>query len=342
MKKFFWYGTAALVFGLTSMACSASEDVNTIEAKEETSESENNSESSVEMALDVSLFADGALTADPNLIDCTLSDGSSSQCYQIVAAGNPASYEVGPFCPTTTDADASEAGIWLDGQNLYDVDGQFILDLAEIYGDDNWKLYNDDGSVNVTETAEEFDLAARPNVDESLVNHCVEGKFEWLEGGEAIPYEAMLPVNPALAGETSNPAVLGVTVNGVRIDGSAPVDAILGAYTIAAFDDCGGHFNPAEGYHMHAAVDCDSPTIEGGDAGLFGFASDGFPILLQLENDSDLDACGGHDSEEIGYHYHASAPEDNAIIKCLSGLTLEGATSGGPGGGGPGGDRPDR
>jgi hypothetical protein len=34
---------------------------------------------------------------------------------------------------------------------------------------------------------------------------------------------------------------------------AAPVDAILSNYTIAAFDDCGGHINPFEGYHHHAA-----------------------------------------------------------------------------------------
>jgi len=340
-KQVIWSGTLALAFGLMFIACSESDNDVIEETSEESNESER-TESDSESALD-SLFVDGALANDPVLVDCALSDGSASQCYEITAVGNPVSYDVGPFCPSTTDSDASEGGIWLDGENLYDVDGQFILDLAEIYGDDNWKLYDDDGNVNVTETAEEFELAARPDVDESLVNHCVEGRFEWLEGGEAIPYEATLPANPTLSDSTSSSALLGVTINGVRIDASAPVDAILGAYTIAAFDDCGGHFNPAEGYHMHAAVDCDAPTIEGGDAGLFGFASDGFPILLQIEDESSLDSCGGHTSEEIGYHYHASAPEENGIIKCLSGLTLEGSNDGGgPPGRGPGGERPDR
>lgn len=33
--------------------------------------------------------------------------------------------------------------------------GKFITELAEIYGDDNWRMYDEDGNVFVTETAEE-------------------------------------------------------------------------------------------------------------------------------------------------------------------------------------------
>ena len=43
--------------------------------------------------------------------------------------------------------------------------------------------------------------------------------------------------------------------NGVRLDEPAPVHAILGACTIAPFDNCGGHINPHAGYHYHAVTD---------------------------------------------------------------------------------------
>ena len=118
--------------------------------------------------LDISYFFDGALEEEATLVDCTLSDGTETICYAITIAGYPADYDVGPFCPPTIESTAEEGGIWLDGNDVYDIDGEFILSLADIYNDDNWKLYDDDGNVNITETAEEFDAAARPDVDPAL------------------------------------------------------------------------------------------------------------------------------------------------------------------------------
>ena len=57
---------------------------------------------------------------------------------------------------------------------------------------------------------------------------------------------------------------------------------------------------------------------------MIGYAIDGFGIyaLLDINNNkpSDLDECGGHTDNLRGYHYHAGAPGDNQIIKCLHGL----------------------
>ena len=72
---------------------------------------------------------------------------------------------MGPFCPPTIESTAEEGGIWFDGNAVYDIDGEFILGLADLYNDDNWKLYDDEGNVNITDTAEEFEAAARPDVD---------------------------------------------------------------------------------------------------------------------------------------------------------------------------------
>ena len=97
------------------------------------------------VGLDVGLFLDGALTEEPATIDCTPADGTESSCYQLTVAGFPANRDsIGPWCPETT-SDAA-VGIWFDGNNVYDIDGQFIDDLAEIYGDPTWKLYDEDGS----------------------------------------------------------------------------------------------------------------------------------------------------------------------------------------------------
>jgi len=296
-------------------------------------------------AVDVSLFFDGAIVGDVATEDCTLSDGAQTSCYVFTVAGDPVSYDTGPFCPETINDGADAGGIWLDGEGVYDVDGDFIANLAELYGDDNWQMFDEDGNVLVTETAEEFELAARPDVDESLQNHCVEGRVEWLENGEPITTTVMIPVEPVLADSAgSTNGNLGVTLDGVVIAQSAPVDAILSAYTIAAFDDCGGHYNPFDGYHMHGANGCSElDDASDGESPMFAYAMDGFPVHSALDSDTaDLDECNGHTTEELGYHYHANGAEENLVIECLVGQTVAGSDDAGGGAGGrPDGERPE-
>lgn len=275
---------------------------------------------------DISLFFDGALVGDVTTQPCTLSDGTQTTCYRITAVGLPVDHTVGPFCPPTTSSTAAEGGIWFDGVGLYDIDGAFITGLSSLYNDNNWLLYGENGNVNITDTPEAFNGAARPNVAPEYQNHCVEGRLAWLPGGQPVATTVLIPTNPvAAAAPTSNAQPLGITLNGVRIDGSAPVNAILGAYTIAAFDDCGGHFNPAVGYHMHASMGCSGIEVEG--HGLhFGYALDGYPIFTALPADatSDLDQCGGHSTDALGYHYHAAPAAQNSVVRCLMGKIVRG------------------
>lgn len=293
--------------------------------------------------VDIELFFDGALAEDVTTEGCTLSGGAETTCYRITVAGYPASHDIGPFCPTTiTD---SVGGLWWDGTEVYDLDGAFIERLPEVYGDDNWRMYDEDGNVFVTETAEEFEGAARPDVDPSLQNHCVEGRLEWLENGEPITTTVLIPVEPVAAAAAAAPqGNQGVTLDGVVIAESAPVDAILGAYTIAAFDDCGAHFNPFEGYHLHGAVGCSEldEDVAEGETAMFGYALDGYPIRSPYElgeEPADLDECNGHTTAAGGYHYHANNAAENQVVDCLIGQTVAGTEDvrdGGPGGPPPG------
>lgn len=286
--------------------------------------------------LDASKFKTGSLVSPITEVDCTLSDGSSSTCYKVVVTGTPVDTKIGPFCPETTETTAENAGIWLDGSKIYDVDGKFILDLSSIYGDAKWKLYREDGKVNVTDSKEAFQGAAKPDVEEAYKYHCVEGKYEWTNTGEAVPITALIPKNPVgvSSATTTQGADLGVTLNGLVISGSAPVDAILSAYTIAAFDDCGGHFNPIEGYHLHAYTDCQGATygsqIDDPDAEtkIIGYAMDGVAVFAPLAHDTTikLDECNGRTTEKDGYHYYAQSAELNKVIKCFKGLTVQDTT----------------
>lgn len=303
--------------------------------------------------VDVSAFKDGSLTDPITEESCTLTNGEETTCYRITVTGTPVDTTIGPFCPTTTSSSAEEGGIWLDGSKIYDVDGQFILDLSEIYGDAKWKLYDEQGNVNITDSEEAFQGAAKPDVEEAYKYHCVEGKYEWTDTGEAVPITVLVPVNPVTTGSstTTQGADDGVTVNGLVIAASAPVDAILGAYTIAAFDDCGGHFNPIEGYHMHAYTNCEGAnygadiTDPNAETHLFGYALDGVAVFAPLPANStiELDECNGRTTEKDGYHYYAQSPEKNKTIKCFMGVTaVDSSTTaagpqGMPAGGPPGG-----
>ncbi len=297
------------------------------------------------VGVDPDLFFEDALTDEITTEDCTLSDGTQTSCYSITIAGYPANHDIGPFCPDTTSAEAADVGIWFDGDDVYDLDGDFILGLADLYNDTNWKLYNDDGSVKVTDTEEAFDAAARPDVDPAYQNHCVEGRIEWLENGEPIPTTVLIPVTPVDGSSVTQVgnSNLGITLNGVVIAAPAPVDAILSAYTIAAFDDCGGHINPYDGYHLHGARGCSNVgEADGDETPIFAYALDGYAIHSPFESDAaesaaNLDACNGHTTAADGYHYHAAMVEDNAVLSCFTGLTVETTDGGGPPGG-PGRD----
>lgn len=330
---------ASVALVLSSCASAASEPTETPTQAPSASTS-----SSAATGVDVDMFLDGALAEEVTTEDCTLSGGETTTCYRITVTGYPADGDTGPFCPDTITDSADKGGIWFDGDAVYDLDGQFIKDLAALYGDDNWKMYDEDGNVLVTETAEEFEAAARPDVDPDLQNHCVEGALEWLENGEPITSTVLIPTEPVAADASAEPqGNQGVTLNGVVIAESAPVDAILSAYTIAAFDDCGGHYNPFEGYHMHGAVGCSEVGESAeGDPPMFGYALDGYAIHSPFETGQepdDLDACNGHTTAEAGYHYHANSAEKNQVVECLIGQTVAGTDegAGGPpeGGGGP-------
>ncbi len=294
--------------------------------------------------LDPALFMEGAVLAT-SIEDCTLADGTRTTCHSITIAGYPVNHDIGPFCPPTTTAGAEDGGIWFDGNAVYDVDGPFILGLATLYDDDHWMLYDEDGKVHITDTPEAFDAAARPDVDPEYQNHCVEGRMEWLENGEPVASTVLIPTTPVVAESVMRAGGnLGITLNGVVIAASAPVDAILGAYTIAAFDDCGGHINPFEGYHLHGARGCSEAGAPGrGETPIFAYAMDGFAIHSPLEGGSaaeGLDECQGHTTEALGYHYHAANVEENGVLSCLAGLTVQAPAGERPPAGGLPGRRP--
>ena len=143
-----------------------------------------------------------------------------------------------------------------------------------------------------------------------------------------------IPVARATPSEIGNASLVGAALNGVAFDPPAPVQAILAAHTIAAFDDCGGHVNLAAGYHYHAATGCSRKVAScDGHAALLGYALDGYAIHEMKNTDgvepSDLDECRGHSDAVRGYHYHVAGAGENMFLGCFHGETV--ATTGGGG-----------
>jgi len=146
------------------------------------------------------MFADGAIVSDIITVDCALSDGTESSCHEFTIPGFPADNEIGPFCPSTVEASTEEGGIWVDGENFFEVDGAVFAELAEIYGDEEWnRIYNEDGTINSIDDAESFTAAARPSIGEEFWYNCIDGKIEWLDGGEPFEITVQIPVVPTQA-----------------------------------------------------------------------------------------------------------------------------------------------
>ena len=305
------------------------------ENEEETEEEETEEETSVDvLSVDISLFAIDSLVSYDE-VSCTLTNGDTTTCYEITVTGFPADREeLGDFCPDNIDATADEAGTWIDGGLVYDVDGEFIQSLNEFYGDDFWQLYDEStGDVFVTDTEESCFAAAQPVVAEEYYNHCVQCDLTYYaEQGTGIEETFTIPVTPVLRDAPGDlGGNVGVALNGVGLAAAAPTAVILGAYTIAAFDDCIGHVNPFAGYHYHGANhgygDCPAVEFESdGHAGIIGYAMDGIAIYGLLDENGDepdeLDECRGQTDDVRGYHYHAAGPGENAFIGCNYGETV--------------------
>lgn len=285
--------------------------------------------------VDPANFLTDGSTFTVTLVDCTLSDGTATSCYEIVTNSVPRNHDMGPWCPDNISDDASAGGIWLEGGEVFDVDGAFVQNMATFYGDDTWFMYDDNGDIFITDTEEDCINAANPNVGEAYRNFCVEClpsyitdlSVSWL-----IPATPVLLDNPAYfatgpggpPGAASVPSTRGVALSGVEFSAPAPVSNILSAYTLAPFDDAGGHINVHQGYHYHAATGISHEVEQAdGHAGLVGYAMDGHGIYSRLDADgnepTDLDDCRGHYDEIRGYHYHLDAPGNNNFINCLQG-----------------------
>lgn len=269
--------------------------------------------------------------------DRTLSNGTTAPCYKIVSKSIPADHTMGPWCPTNIADDATKGGIWLSGGNVYDVDGAFIQNLATFYNDTTWQMYNTStGAITRTLTQADCEAAANPNVGAEYKNYCVECLPSYVSTLTTTIYIPITPVKlstsytfatgpggPGGPG-SQGPSTRGIAFDGVVFDAPAPTSVILAAYTLAPFDDFGGHINPHAGYHYHAATGLTKKIAQtDGHAAMIGYAMDGFGIYENLSaagtEYTDLDANRGHSDTIRGYHYHVDKAGNNNFINGLAG-----------------------
>lgn len=308
-----------------------------------------------------SYFIQEGLLEPISKVEYKLSDGSTVPCYKIVTKSTPTEHAMGPWCPTNINDGADKGGIWMESGKAYDVDGAFIKNLATFYKDATWKMYNADGSINVTNTKEACEAAARPDVDAAYQNFCVQCMPSYVEGLKQIFY---IPVTPTVANNagtnnSNRPAgppqgagnnrpprgeingtpagggrpqgggggsIIGIAFNGVNFDPPAPVADILKHYTLAPLDDNGGHINPHVGYHYHAATG-KTKKIKQADAhaAMIGYAMDGYGLFELLDEagkePANLDNLRGHYDTVRGYHYHVGPAGGNKFINGFRGKT---------------------
>ena len=270
------------------------------------------------------LFSGAKVVRAPKSVDCKLTGGTVTRCFSITVKAEPSTYQPGPWCPRKRSDGADVSGIWLDDGKVVDADGKFMANLGTFYNDRKWQMVDPvTGEIKVTDTLEKCAAAARPDVTAEYENHCVECLPQYMPATATMTYTIPIEPQDRWRGRDIRRTGAGVALNGVRLDGPAPVDAILGAYTIAPFDDCGGHVNLHVGYHYHAVTDCLSKSAQPGEhARIVGIAMDGYKIMAHTNADGSqpagLDRCHGHKTAGLGYHYHAGAAGSNAILGCLS------------------------
>lgn len=287
--------------------------------------------SAIVFKVDSSKFLIAGLSEPISVVNRTLSNGSTVDCYKIVTKSTPSDHNMGPWCPTNITDDKTKGGIWLEGGNVYDVDGTFIKNLATFYNNTTWQMYNTStGAITKTLTQADCQAAANPNVGVAYKNYCVECLPSYVS---TITRTIYIPVTPikltspiafGMGPGSNGPSMRGIAFNGVVFDAPAPVNAILGAYTLAPFDDAGGHINMGAGYHYHAATGLSKKVSQAdGHAAMIGYALDGFGLYERLSPGgteyTDLDVSRGHSDANRGYHYHVDKAGANNFINSLAG-----------------------
>lgn len=129
-------------------------------------------------------------------------------------------------------------------------------------------------------------------------------------GGNAwrIPLHPVVAKKPLSAKSHFFRGAIAIAANGIPIFNPIKNDGRTDTLIAGELDEFGGHCGRADDYHYHIAP-LHLQDVLGTEIPI-AYALDGYPIYGLKEPDGSavqgLDAFNGHDSKELGYHYHAT------------------------------------
>ncbi|NNF22853.1 MAG: hypothetical protein HKN67_12990, partial [Saprospiraceae bacterium] len=196
-------------------------------------------------SIDESYFNSASLLSF-SVVNCTLENGSSTSCYQIVFKSNPV--ENGPYCPETID-DIGGLGIYDGNTNPgFQVMKRSLWEAMEA---DGYDIVDANGNITIVDPGS---ISGPPT---STVA-CLEAAPD-----DNLQLTFMIPVEPELLGSPDQIQIvenLGVSIDGIPLTGDPPSvtqgpPGMPGGGQagggIPSIDPCGGHMDPFGYYHLH-------------------------------------------------------------------------------------------
>lgn len=293
------------------------------------------------------------LNASATVVDCTLENGTSTQCYQFKFRSNPLGHG-GPYCPKTVN-DVGGLGIY-DGKTNSGLQALKAM-LWNAMKADGFDVTDENGNIKIVDPG--AGGAGGPGGGPPGGGPPDGGSGPGAACLEATPNDQLtltftIPANPVLLDSPNSIGtveLLGMSTNGIPINGHPPTVAGTeqngpgGGGSLPALDPCGGHMDPAGYYHWHfgaaeinqvlqakGITDVTCTHVTQSSTAMIGYAKDGHPIYASQDQDgttpTDLDTCQGHTAAtkefpDGVYHYHVSTTNAPNLPPCLKGAAAQ-------------------
>lgn len=286
--------------------------------------------------LNTSLFSDFSKVSDFELVPCTLSNGTETQCYKVV-------YEnVRETVTVTCPKNEGEIG----GLGIYDGNtnpGLRVLDdnLWADFAADGYDIINDDGTINIQIPAG-GPGSGFIDPGSGINGSCLDAILD--ETYQITYHIPAFPVKTNTSSTTRTRDYWGISLDGFPFAENPPGAASQMGAALPGLDACGGHPQPDGPFHYHlmpqvvddllernGITEVSCSYIEQSSNTILAYARDGFPIYGFQESDgsapTDLDDCNGHfgvtaDFPDGIYHYHITNEDVPNILPCTYGATV--------------------
>lgn len=341
MNRFLKMPWLLFAFGVTLVSCNNDDDDDT----EPNTDTTTTYTESGEEVLNTSRFSSYSQSVDFKLVDCELSDGSSSKCYEVTYSNSPK--EWGPGCPSTVTDDEYGVGFYDHDETVDPILYALNADLWDIFEADGYNIIDEDGNVNVViPSGPPGGGGGGPMMMQKIA--ALEGSCLDADLDEDLEITYLIPAYPSkqsTSTSTSNFEYWGISLDGFPLAPAPPATVTGDGAAIPALDPCGGHPQPSGPFHWHLVPqeannvfaangisDVTCTAISQSSTSVIGYAQDGYAIYGSKDYDgstpTDLDECNGHfgateDHPDGIYHYHISSSDAPNILPCLYGATVK-------------------